>query len=168
MGSPNLILAGSANLDFAGAANLIRQGAANLILALALGVTLWVTRMARLLGGIGGGVPAERVGPPGAALCGDGGTGDVAPMANQRIAMHRLEELVRLHRLGETTREVARLLGMSPNTERAYREAFVAAGLLEGSADALPPLAELKTAVLAHRPPPGRRKARDKTKEVPR
>lgn len=67
--------------------------------------------------------------------------------------MHRLEELVRLHRMGTGAREVARLLGMGPNTEREYREALEKAGLLAGSVDALPSLEELKLAVLAHRPP---------------
>ena len=70
--------------------------------------------------------------------------------------MHRLQELVRLHRLGTTVREVARLLKMSPTTERAYRQALRAEGLLEGSADALPSLAELKAAVAKQRTIPGR------------
>jgi transposase-like protein len=35
--------------------------------------------------------------------------------------MHRLQDLVRLHRLGTRARTVARRLGMSPNTERRYR-----------------------------------------------
>ena len=61
--------------------------------------------------------------------------------------MHRLQELVRLHRLGTGAREVARLLGMSPNTEREYREALGTAGLLDGPADALPELDGLKAAV---------------------
>src|SRR5687767_9882457 len=67
--------------------------------------------------------------------------------------MHRLQELVRLHRLGTGAREVARLLQMSPNTEREYRQAFAAAGLLEGPADALPELDQLK-AVLPQKVPP--------------
>lgn len=53
------------------------------------------------------------------------------------ITMHRLQDLVRLHRLGTGAREVARLLGMSPNTERDYRLALGEAGLLEGGAPAL-------------------------------
>jgi hypothetical protein len=52
------------------------------------------------------------------------------------ITMHRLQELVRLHRLGNGAREVARLLEMSPNTERDYRLALSEAGLLEGDPDA--------------------------------
>jgi len=58
--------------------------------------------------------------------------------------MHRLQELVRLHRLGTGAREVARLLGISPNTEREYRLAFGRASLLSGPADDLPALEVLK------------------------
>ncbi len=68
--------------------------------------------------------------------------------------MHRLQEFVRLHRLGTGAREVARLLQMSPNTERSYRLALEAAGLLQGPASPLPPLDALKAAVQAKRPPP--------------
>lgn len=66
--------------------------------------------------------------------------------------MHRLQELVRLHREGTGARDVARLLSMSPNTERAYRRALLAAELLEGPLSDLPALEELKAAVLAHQP----------------
>ena len=61
--------------------------------------------------------------------------------------MHRLQELVRLHRMGTGAREVARLLGMSPNTEREYRIALEAEGLLAGAVDDLPALEVLKAAV---------------------
>lgn len=68
--------------------------------------------------------------------------------------MHRLQELVRLHRMGVGDREAARLLGMGPNTERQYRRALEQAGLLAGAAeDALPDLEVLKSAVLVHAPP---------------
>ena len=40
-----------------------------------------------------------------------------------RVDMDRLLELVRLHRMKTKMREIARLLDMSPNTEREYREA---------------------------------------------
>ena len=66
--------------------------------------------------------------------------------------MHRLQELVRLHRIGTGAREVARLLGMSPNTERGYRQALEAAGLLQGPVASLPELSELKAAIQANRP----------------
>jgi transposase len=61
--------------------------------------------------------------------------------------MDRLQELVRLHRMGSGGREVARLLGMSPNTERAYRLALEAAGLLAGPIADLPTLERLKAAI---------------------
>lgn len=66
--------------------------------------------------------------------------------------MHRLQELVRLHRFKTGAREAARLLGMGPNTERQYREALIAAKLLDGPPDQLPSLEELKAAVESARP----------------
>jgi hypothetical protein len=36
-------------------------------------------------------------------------------MSREKIEMHRLQELVRLHRMGAGKREVARLLAMSPS-----------------------------------------------------
>ena len=67
----------------------------------------------------------------------------------RRVEMHRLQDLVRLHRLSTGCREVARLLQMSPNTERQYREALETAGLLAGDATQLPELEVLKEAVRA-------------------
>ncbi len=61
--------------------------------------------------------------------------------------MHRLQDLVRYHRLGTGAREIARLLGISPNTERRYRRALSAEGLLWGRPDALPELETLAGAV---------------------
>jgi transposase len=66
--------------------------------------------------------------------------------------MHRLQELVRLHRQGLAVREVARLLRMSPNTERQYRQAMHLAGLLEGSPDEVPELEALREAVKSYLP----------------
>ncbi|HXQ22293.1 MAG TPA: hypothetical protein VN812_11515, partial [Candidatus Acidoferrales bacterium] len=71
-------------------------------------------------------------------------------MSQQRTEMDQLQELVRLHRMGTGYREIARLLGISPNTERQYREMLAAEGLLAGAVDALPALAELKAAVVKH------------------
>ena len=45
-------------------------------------------------------------------------------MSAKRVEMHRLQELVRLHRMGTGCRKVANLLKMSPNTEREYRQAL--------------------------------------------
>lgn len=75
-------------------------------------------------------------------------------MSAERIDMHRLQELVRLHRLGNKTRTVARLLGMSPNTERGYREILHAKGLLDGDPKELPELCTLQELVRACRPLP--------------
>jgi transposase len=65
----------------------------------------------------------------------------------KRIDMDRLQELVRLHRMGTGAREVARLLAMGPNTERTYRRALEQAEILYGPPDALPPLTMLKKIV---------------------
>lgn len=73
-------------------------------------------------------------------------------MSRRRTEMDRLQELVRLHRMGTGCREVARLLGMSPNTERQYREILEKEGLLNGSAGELPELSELKAAISRHLP----------------
>lgn len=75
-------------------------------------------------------------------------------MSQGRIEMHRLQELVRLHRMNTSVREVARLIGVSPNTERTYRVAIKAKGLLDGPVDILPELEVLKAAVLAAKPLP--------------
>lgn len=71
-------------------------------------------------------------------------------MSQKRTEMDQLQELVRLHRMGTGYREVARLLAISPNTERQYREILAAEGLLPGAVDALPELVELKAAVVKH------------------
>ena len=68
-------------------------------------------------------------------------------MSMRRVEMHRLQELVRLHRMGTGAREVARMLHMSPNTEREYRHALEAEGLLTGSLDELETLELLRAAV---------------------
>lgn len=68
-------------------------------------------------------------------------------MSNRRVEMDRLQELVRLHRMGTGAREVARLLNISPMTERTYRTALAGEGLLEGPADDVPLLEVLSAAV---------------------
>ena len=61
--------------------------------------------------------------------------------------MHRLQELVRLHRLGRGSHAIARALAMSPNTERRYREVFAEAGILVGDPTILPELDELRALI---------------------
>jgi len=68
-------------------------------------------------------------------------------MCMRRVEMQRLQELVRLHRMGTGAREVARMLRMSPNTERDYRNALQAEGLLEGAVDEIAALEVLRAAV---------------------
>jgi transposase len=55
--------------------------------------------------------------------------------------------------MGSGAREVARLLGMSPNTEREYRAALAVTGLLDGDPSSLPELEVLQQCVLAAKPP---------------
>lgn len=70
-----------------------------------------------------------------------------------RIDMHTLQEFVRLARMGTKYRAIARMLRISPNTEREYRKALEAAGLLAGAPDELPELDLLKAALAQHKPP---------------
>jgi transposase len=82
--------------------------------------------------------------------------------------MHRLQELVRLYRMGESERKTVKLLKMGPNTARRYREALMAAGLLDGPPDVLPELEALKAAVERYhpaRPPPQQRSSIDVWRE---
>jgi transposase len=70
-------------------------------------------------------------------------------MSARRTDMHRLQEVIRLHRLGQSRRTIARQLRMGRDTIREYLEAFSKAGLLEGDAEALPGLKVLREAVEA-------------------
>ena len=67
-------------------------------------------------------------------------------MTARSVEMHRLQELVRLHRLKTSAREVCRMLGMGRSTEWRYREALSKAGLLAGDPDDLPPVETIKAA----------------------
>lgn len=71
-------------------------------------------------------------------------------MSAKRTSMHRLQELVRLHRQGRSRREIARLLQMSRNTVREYQEVLATAGLLDGPLPDVPP----EDALLAAATPP--------------
>jgi transposase len=59
-------------------------------------------------------------------------------MGNRRLDMHRLQEVIRLHRLGESGRSIAKPLKIGRNTNSAYVEAISKAGLLEGPANLVP------------------------------
>lgn len=66
--------------------------------------------------------------------------------------MHRLQDLVRLHREGVPGRTAARLLKMGRNTIARYTKALSAAGLLSGDPKELPALEDLRAAVDEHAP----------------
>jgi len=68
--------------------------------------------------------------------------------------MHRIQELVRLYRLGEGPVRTARLLGLDRKTERKYRNCLRLAGLLEGPTEALPELVVLRQAIVGLGTPP--------------
>lgn len=75
-------------------------------------------------------------------------------MARKRIDMHRLQELVWLHRTGTKTREISRILKMSPNTQRNYRRALEQYKLLNGDPMDIPDFETLKNAVICAMPSP--------------
>ena len=75
-------------------------------------------------------------------------------MGARRTDMHRLQEMVRLCRMGRSARAIARALHMGRNTIQGYLAAFAADGLLEGAADELPAIEALRACVRAHVPQP--------------
>lgn len=68
-------------------------------------------------------------------------------MGAKRTQMHRLEELVRLHRLGQTARAIARQLKMGRDTVRQYVRVLGEAGVLDGAVDDLPGVDALKAII---------------------
>ena len=70
-------------------------------------------------------------------------------MGAHRTDMHRLQELVRLHRLERSARDIARLLRMGRSTIRTYTEALRKAGLLDGPSAEVPDMEALAAAVRA-------------------
>lgn len=64
-------------------------------------------------------------------------------MGKRRLDMHRLQEVIRLHRLGESGRAIAKRLKIGRNTITDYLRVVSEAGILEGSASDLPELGEL-------------------------
>ena len=59
-------------------------------------------------------------------------------MAARRTDMHRLQEVVRLHRMGRSRRQIERELRMSRHTITEAFRAFESSALLEGAAGDLP------------------------------
>jgi transposase len=66
--------------------------------------------------------------------------------------MHRFQELLRLHRLGRRSRDIARQLKMGRDTIRHHLQLFSTSGVLEGSAGELPELDALRAIVSEHAP----------------
>ncbi len=73
-------------------------------------------------------------------------------MSAKKTEMHRLQELIRLHRMGRSQREISDLLRMGRPTIRKYIRALKETGLLAGDASDLPESAELRAAVEKHAP----------------
>jgi len=73
-------------------------------------------------------------------------------MAARRTDVDRLQEVVRLHRMGVSQRRIAGDLRMSRMTIGQALSAFAKAGLLEGDPRELPELAALKRAIEATHP----------------
>ena len=70
-------------------------------------------------------------------------------MGARRTDMHRLQEMVRLHRMGRSARAIARQMRVGRNTIKGYLATLCRSGMLEGPPDALPPLETLRTCVQA-------------------
>ncbi len=68
-------------------------------------------------------------------------------MSARRTDMHRIQELVRLHRLGQGQRAIAQQLRMGRETIRTFQGKLREAGLLEGCPADLPDSAVLKEVV---------------------
>ena len=73
-------------------------------------------------------------------------------MGSKRIGMHRLQEAVRLHRLGRSQRAIAGQLRIGRNTLRQYFEAISKGGHLEGEPDELPAADVLRVLIEEHVP----------------
>src|SRR5690606_5174832 len=65
-------------------------------------------------------------------------------MGARRLTMHRLQDLVRLHREGLPARSIARCMRMGRNTVARYMRVLGEAGLLEGQPDDLPDVTQLR------------------------
>lgn len=67
-------------------------------------------------------------------------------MSARRIEMHRLMELLRLHRRGRSAREISRQLKMGRDTVRRYADLLRAASLLDGDPAVLPEASAVRAA----------------------
>ncbi len=84
-------------------------------------------------------------------------------MSARRTDMHQLQEAVRLHRLGQSRRQIARQLRVGRETLARYFAAFDKAGVLDGDAEGLPDALQLRALADEH---VARRKAKQQTSSV--
>lgn len=75
-------------------------------------------------------------------------------MSARRTDMHRIQEVIRLHRLGRGQRAIARQLRMGRDTIRSYQEKLQEADVLEGPADDLPTIEFLQEVIAEELPAP--------------
>lgn len=68
-------------------------------------------------------------------------------MSAKRVDMHKLQEVVRLHRMGRSRRGIARQLRIGRDTIRQYFEALANAELLDGPVDDLPDVTRLREVI---------------------
>lgn len=73
-------------------------------------------------------------------------------MSARRVDVHKLQEMVRLHRLGRSHRAIARQLKAGRDTIRQYFGVFAEAGLLDGDPASLPEARRLRGAIEAATP----------------
>jgi transposase len=70
-------------------------------------------------------------------------------MSGRRTDMHRIQDLIRLHRRGRGIRAIARQLGMGRDTVRGYLKELEAADLLAGDPHELPTVSVLRETLVA-------------------
>jgi len=73
-------------------------------------------------------------------------------MGAKRTEMHRLQELIRLHRMGRSQRAISNQLRMGRRTVRRFMAALESAGVLAGEPTDLPDSAALRAVIDEHLP----------------
>ena len=71
-------------------------------------------------------------------------------MSARRADMHQLQEALRLHRLGQSRRQISKQLQIGRDTIARYFIAFEKAGVLDGDADELPEAGQLRALAAEH------------------
>jgi transposase len=73
-------------------------------------------------------------------------------MSGRRTDMHRIQDLIRLHRRGRGIRAIARQLGMGRDTVRGYLKRLAEVDLLAGDPEVLPDVSVLHAALVPEDP----------------